>query len=383
MSASHPTHKSFWIIIFAFLVACGQQTVTPPTETPAPAVALPTTTPTPTSIPFYVTPSPLPAEPSSPFITPDAAQIARWKEYEDALATRLFSPKYNPRSPSEFLCEWEILGQSDLEVYVWAACMSIFPADARGNPYFSMMPVLIHIEADGAVRSMVTPGGGADFAPDIREMFSLEAQEKYFGNLVHKQDLIDHLWWRREHTEELPLIVLFATPNPLPTSIPLYVTPSPLPTEPIVPVIIPDAIQVERWRDYEDALAKSLLPNLPREDVLCEWEILGRSDVEVYIWVKCMSVNSVATTSKGTDIFLSSSTPAVIHLEIDGTIQNVAVPGAGSDYSQDIRNMFPLDVQERIFNDLISYGRLSEHIEKRRMYPDMPPLIVFLATPTP
>jgi|GEM_PF-1317564 len=180
----------------------------------------------------------------------------------------------------------------------------------------------------------------------------------------------------------IPTTVL-STVVPTSTLIPITITPSPLPTEPFVPIITLDANQAGRWREYEDSLARNLLPDLSPEDVLCEWEILGQTDMEMYIWAKCMSVNSIATTSKGTAIFLSSSTPAVVHLGIDGTIQNVEVPGAGSDYAHDIRELFPLDVQERIFNDLINYRRLSEHIEKRRMYPEEPPLIVLSSTPTP
>lgn len=136
MSASHPYHKSFWILLFAFLAACGQQTVTEFIVTPAPAVALPATTPTPTSIPLFVTPSPQPTEPSSPFITPDATQVARWQEYEEALTISLYPPKYYPRSTSEYLCEWEILGQADLEVYVFALCASVFDFGSSGSPYY-------------------------------------------------------------------------------------------------------------------------------------------------------------------------------------------------------------------------------------------------------
>jgi len=141
--------------------------------------------------------------------------MERWKEYEDALATALFPPKYIPQSPSEFLCEWEILGRADQEVYVWAVCMSIFSAGVNtGLPYGGSIPAVIHIGIDGTVQSVEIPGGGTDYASDIRRMFPLDAQERIFGHLINFQELTDHLSWRRENPEELPLIVLSATPIP-------------------------------------------------------------------------------------------------------------------------------------------------------------------------
>jgi hypothetical protein len=58
------------------------------------------------------------------------------------------------------------------------------------------------------------PGGGSNYASDIRQMFPPEAQEKYFDGLIQFQELTDHLSWRREHPEEPPLIVLEVTPMP-------------------------------------------------------------------------------------------------------------------------------------------------------------------------
>jgi len=34
----------------------------------------------------------------------------------------------------------------------------------------------------------------------------------------------------------------------------------------------------------------------------------------------------------------------------------------GTQYARDIRKLFPLDVQERIFNHLIDYRRLDQHL---------------------
>jgi hypothetical protein len=182
-----------------------------------------------------------------------------------------------------------------------------------------------------------------------------------------------------------------ASPAPVPTSTFIPVTdiptplPTPLPTLPIIPMITPDAIQVERWKEYEDALARTLLSFLPREEVICEWDILGRSDQKVYVWAVCTNIISSGTSPiSGTEIFSSPSIPAVIHLGEDGSVQSVEIPGAGSDYARDISRMFPLDVQEE-FNRY-HFGRareMLEHAAWRRTHPEEPPLIVLSATPTP
>jgi len=181
----------------------------------------------------------------------------------------------------------------------------------------------------------------------------------------------------------IPTVV---SPTPVPTStlIPVTVTPSPLPTQPIIPLITPDAIQVERWREYEDALARTILSFLPREEVICEWEILGRSDQEVYVWALCTSIISLGTSPiSGTETFSSSSIPAVIHLREDGSVQSVEIRGAGSFYAPDISRMFPLDVQEEIERYRRGAGEIFEHIAWRRTHPEEPPLIVLLANPVP
>ena len=197
-------------LLLFFLAACTPAITPSPKETPIQTVVLPTLTAT-VDIPAIITPSPMPTQPTIPVITPDPIQVERWKEYETALAKVLFPSSF---IPGEFLCEWEILGRSDQEVYVWTVCMSIFPVGSAGLPYHGEMPAVIHIGADGAVQSVEIPGGGSDYARDIRRMFPPDAQERYFGRLIHFQELTDHLRWRRTHPEEPPLIVLSAAPTP-------------------------------------------------------------------------------------------------------------------------------------------------------------------------
>jgi hypothetical protein len=135
-------------------------------------------------------------------------------------------------------------------------------------------------------------------------------------------------------------------------------------------MITPDAIQVKRWKEYENALAKSLLSYLPPEKVLCEWDILGRSGDDLYVWAMCEGEEGSAR-----------STPTVIHLEVDGAIQSVERP---RNWSADIPRLFPADLQEKF--DIYYFGRsreLSEHAAWRRTHPEEPPLIVLSATPRP
>ncbi len=168
-----------------------------------------------------------------------------------------------------------------------------------------------------------------------------------------------------------------ATPIPTPSSSPIPQTPSPWPT--VLLIITPNADQLARWQEYEYALGKALLSReLLRGAVLCEWEILGQSNSEIYVWVAC--IGTVPVGEQG--IFPGAESPAVIFQETAGEIKNVEVPGSGTHYAYDIRKMFPVDVQERIFRKSIDFRRLSEHLETRLENPE-PPLIVLSAMSTP
>jgi len=162
------------------------------------------------------------------------------------------------------------------------------------------------------------------------------------------------------------------------TSIPVAITSSPLPTQPIIPMITPDPIQVERWKEYEKALAKKLLaPNSLQGEGLCEWELLGRADQSIYVWAFCQSPPYSESLPPSI-----ASIPAVIHLGVDGDVQSVEIPGSGSAYAPDVRKMFPVEIQELIFSHSIDTSRMGAHINSRRKNPE-PPLIVLSATPTP
>lgn len=177
-----------------------------------------------------------------------------------------------------------------------------------------------------------------------------------------------------------PVPSLTSTPIPVkatqPTLLPTQLTAlAPLPT---FIFLTPDIDQLERWQEYEDALGNKLLGKDPFVDeTLCEWKILGQYDREIYVWAVCTGTVPVGDSG----FFPTSSIAAVIYLNEENGIQSVDKPAAGS-YARDVRNMFPPDVQEMIFNHLIHDEILLAHLDFRREYPESP-LIVLDATPTP
>ncbi len=171
-----------------------------------------------------------------------------------------------------------------------------------------------------------------------------------------------------------------ALPTATPTATIAVILPTPYPTQsPFIPFMTPDAIQAARWKEYQIALAKSILSFLPPEEVLCEWDILGQSSQEVYVWADC------AVPGKGND-----GLPAVIHLNADNSVQNAEVPRRGSGWNADVQRMFPADVREKFGLDFANYifhrtrkEEMLQHLIYRATHPEVPPLIVLSATPTP
>lgn len=181
------------------------------------------------------------------------------------------------------------------------------------------------------------------------------------------------------HGTELPQGTLIpVSPTTLPTStfISVAVTPSPLPTQSLISYITPDSIQVERWMEYEKALATKLLPPNPlRGEVLCEWELLGRYSQEVYVWAFCQSPPYSENLPPSI-----ASVPAVIYLDEDGAVQDVQKPGSGTAYASDISKLFPPNIQEIILSHLIDTSQMEAHINLRRENP-VPPLVILSAIP--
>lgn len=164
--------------------------------------------------------------------------------------------------------------------------------------------------------------------------------------------------------------------SPIPKST-LSLNASPQPTTQFAITANPD--QLVRWREYELALAVKILYTHPPEEVLCEWEILGQSDLDVYVWAFCIGL---PPAGKNEEYAPRADIPAVIHLGSDGSIQSVEIPGYSSSYAEGVRRLFPKDVQERIFGRLFHYVELTNHAKTRRENPG-PPLIVLASTPQP
>ncbi|CAG1013223.1 hypothetical protein ANAEL_04639 [Anaerolineales bacterium] len=252
-----PTHY-FWIILIALLTACGTtpkaaeaakiqntafaivQTSVALTQT-----ALPTATlPPPTFTPNILSTSTPPATatftpPVASVFTPDALQVERWKEYQAELAKAVLSSNpelgNNPAVYKDALCEWDILGQSGQEVYVYAVCVI-----ANGNGDMRK-PVIVYLEPDGSIQKIKPPeikkanSEMFDYGP-----FPIDVQEKfcyYFDpfpsdlppcpySSTYPRPRLDllyaHIEYRKTHSEEPPLVVLSAMSTATPTPLTVY-----------------------------------------------------------------------------------------------------------------------------------------------------------------
>lgn len=136
------------------------------------------------------------------------------------------------------------------------------------------------------------------------------------------------------------------------------------------------ATPIPRWIEYETALASVLIPDpFPRGKVLCEWDIWGYTEQEVYVWVLCQ----VDSSAQGT----AGSAPAVVYLAPDGMIEKVVMPRDGVDYPEDVKRLFPPDVQAHIYASSFDTDAATKHIALRRRDPEIPPSIVEAGTSLP
>lgn len=85
------------------------------------------------------------------------------------------------------------------------------------------IPAVIHINTDGSVQNVEVPSRGSTWESDINKMFPNGVQEKfdaYTGNSIFDgriKEMIDHIKYREQHPETLPLVVQSSTPVVLPT----------------------------------------------------------------------------------------------------------------------------------------------------------------------
>lgn len=117
------------------------------------------------------------------------------------------------------------------------------------------------------------------------------------------------------------------------------------------------------WAEYENALAEALL----HDKGLCEWEIWGQKELEVYVWAECQMSTEPNSAASG---------PAVVYLAPDGTIEKVVIPRDGINYGPDIEKLFPQNVQPLINSTSFDATQAMKHIETRRQDPSITPMIV-------
>ena len=153
-----------------------------------------------------------------------------------------------------------------------------------------------------------------------------------------------------------------------PTETPTFTkTPHPTKTASAIPSLSATpslTADLARWREYQNALASRFLQG---KKGLCEWKLLGKDGQEVYLWAMCQ----VASSPEGA----AMSAPAVIYLDKDGAIEKVEIPRDGEQYSEDVGELFPEALHEKILSHSIDTDQMWSHIQSRHEDPE-PPVIV-------
>ena len=135
-----------------------------------------------------------------------------------------------------------------------------------------------------------------------------------------------------------------------------------------------DPAQLEKWEEYESALSEKLMPQYPRDNVLCEWELMEKSEQKLNVWAICLT--TVTSPEIGNYYFPAASVPAVIHLNTGGGVQQVEIPEYGENYIADFWKLVP----KTIWNRSPNVSAMEKHLHWRRTHPAEPPLVVLNAT---
>lgn len=134
-----------------------------------------------------------------------------------------------------------------------------------------------------------------------------------------------------------------------------------------------DPAQLEKWEEYESALAEKLMPQYPHDKVLCEWELMERSEQKINVWAMCLT--TITSPEIGNHYFPAASVPAVIHLDTGGAVQSVEIPEYGENYIADFWKLVP----NTIWNQSPNVSAMEKHLHWRRTHPAEPPLVVLNA----
>jgi len=381
MTIKPTSRRYFGIVLLVFLAACGKQTVVLPTKTPVPTTISPTPIPTSTFIPVTITPSPLPTQTKISFFIPE-------QEVLKTIIQAYFDIRYLAFNSLQLDGFGDLVSEEpDAKAFLDAELgkLAVEIKDTRLNnlryayyKYFldfrsivvdtSTQTVTISvIEENEVIHEISTQHDPID--PIVSHRFNLEhtiVLRNEQGQWKIVSDYYNDNLWRILRKPGM------STDEKLKRN-----TAVSLPTQAMKTFTPLEAAQLARWMEYENALAKKLMPLSRPEEVLCEWELSGRANQEVYVWAVCTETAPVTEISLF--FFRTASIPAVIHLGADGAVQKVEIPKYGSNYLSDIRRMFPMGAQKGVAD----IGRMEAHLDLRREHLEEPPLIVLLATPAP
>jgi hypothetical protein len=168
----------------------------------------------------------------------------------------------------------------------------------------------------------------------------------------------------------MPIVTLAPAPTftarPAPTALPV-VSPLAVPTPNQRPVIQPG------WQVFEQEVSRTVLGSSLTSRA-CDWTVLGHEGRKTYVWALCAGVHGRA--AQGAPGITEVSLPAVLELSEDGATVTVQTPRDGTYYPEDVRALFPADLQQKIFDRTFdsALSQLEQHAKLRLKWPMLPPL---------
>jgi len=104
-------------------------------------------------------------------------------ELESALAGAMLED-------ADALCEWDVWGQAEQALYVWAVCES-----ASGTAMSA--PAVVRLDVDGHVTAVSLPGNGANYGPDVRRLFPRYVRKRIFAHEYDARAAMERIAERR------------------------------------------------------------------------------------------------------------------------------------------------------------------------------------------
>ena len=369
-----------WIVLFIILLAsCGNQGTPLSNEAPVPTAVSPTSVSTSTFIP--ITPSPLPPSPTTAVFT--AKQIELKSVIESYFDARYLAFNTFNLDGLKYLLSNDADEQASLHAELGKLAVETKHIRLNHLRYMNYKVSLdfhsITVDPDTQTAIILVSEGN-------EVVYELSAEVNPENPIISQTAGIEHTivlhkeqgqWKIISDTYNDDLWKMLRQSGTSTDEMLKNIQGVQLPIASASLTVTSEPAQLERWKEYENALAMILLPLSHLEEVLCEWELLGRFTQDLYIWAVCAEVDPAVSISPF--FFRTASIPAVLHLGTDGAIQNVEVPEYGSGYLDDVRRIFPLYVQTMIPD----MNKMEEHLDLRRTHPDMPPLIILSATPIP